>query len=108
MNSEKRCRMRYSQYKKHYSDCATVPGSYDKDLKTIEVLVPEGRMKPSGVRGERFRHYEMFARDSSGQIYRGVYRAITEDNAVKQHTKLCKLSGYTPCEPPEGRVAHIF
>lgn len=43
--------MKYSRYKQCYADCRTVPGSYDADLKTINVYVPEGRMKPSGCGG---------------------------------------------------------
>lgn len=31
-------RMHYSEYKRSYSDCKTVEGSYDKRTKTIEVL----------------------------------------------------------------------
>lgn len=31
-------RMHYSEYKNNYSDCKTVPGSYDKKTKTIEVM----------------------------------------------------------------------
>lgn len=31
-------RMHYSEYKTNYSDCETVPGSYDKAAKTIEVM----------------------------------------------------------------------
>lgn len=31
-------RMHYSEYKRNYSDCQTVEGSYDKASKTIEVL----------------------------------------------------------------------
>lgn len=31
-------RMHYSEYKRSYSDCQTVDGSYDKRTKTIEVL----------------------------------------------------------------------
>ena len=50
-------RMHYSQYKNHYSDCQTVPGSYDKVTKSVEVILPEGRVKPSGVRGKRFHGY---------------------------------------------------
>lgn len=29
----------YSDYKNNYSDCSTVPGSYDKKSKTIKVIV---------------------------------------------------------------------
>lgn len=31
-------RMHYSEYKRDYSDCQTVEGSYDKRTKTIEVM----------------------------------------------------------------------
>lgn len=31
-------RMHYSEYKRDYSDCKTVEGSYDKCTKTIEVM----------------------------------------------------------------------
>lgn len=37
-------RMHYSQYKNHYADCKTVPGSYDKESRSIEVILPEGRI----------------------------------------------------------------
>ena len=50
-------RMKYSQYKKHYADCKTVPGTYDTIEKSIIVLIPEGRMKNSGVRGQRYNYY---------------------------------------------------
>lgn len=104
----KQHRMKYSQYKKHYADCDTVPGSYDKVLKTIEVIVPEGRMKPSGVRGQSFHGYEMFMSDEAGQVFRACYRAVSEENAMKQHKRLCKLNSCVPCDPPEGRVARIY
>ena len=38
--------MKYSRYKSAYSDCKTVPGTYNKLYKTIDVDIPEGRMKP--------------------------------------------------------------
>ena len=47
-------RMKYKAYKEHYSDCETVYDSYDKGNKSIEVIIPEGRMKNSGVRGKKF------------------------------------------------------
>ena len=70
-------RMRYAQYKKHYADCKTVPGSYDKADRTIEVLLPEGRVKPSGVRGEHFRFVKTLANGnayyrSEGRLYGGI------------------------------------
>ena len=44
-------RMLYRRYKTAYADCQTVPGTYDKATKTIVVIIPEGRMRKSGVRG---------------------------------------------------------
>lgn len=32
--------MHYGEYKKHYADCKTRPGSYDPETKTIIVYVP--------------------------------------------------------------------
>lgn len=46
-------RMLYSRYKRSFSDCKIIPGTYHKDSKTIAVEIPEGRMKKSGVRGKR-------------------------------------------------------
>ena len=40
--------MLYRRYKQHYSDCETVADSYNKSLKTIVVLIPDGRVKSSG------------------------------------------------------------
>ena len=36
-------RMHYSEYKSNYNDCETVPGSYDKRTKTIEVMTNVSR-----------------------------------------------------------------
>lgn len=36
-------RMHYAEYKRSYSDCKTVDGSYDKHTKTIEVLTKVSR-----------------------------------------------------------------
>lgn len=46
--------MKYSRYKKSYSDCETIHGTYDKETKTIGVVIPDGRMKNSGVRGQSY------------------------------------------------------
>ena len=101
-------RMFYRQYKQHYSDCETVPGSYDSINKSIEVIVPEGRMKPSGVRGRHFHGYQLWFKDASGDCKYCTYRAVSLDNAMKQHIRTCKEEGWTPCEPPQGREARIF
>ena len=46
-------KMKYRDYKQHYADCDNL-GDYDISRKTITVLVPDGRMKASGVRGKSF------------------------------------------------------
>lgn len=87
--------MLYSQYKKHYADCRTVSGSYDSRWKTIKVYVPEGRMKPSGVRGQRYGYFLCKATDGK-RVFEITYKAITAENADKRHLKYCKEHGYKP------------
>jgi hypothetical protein len=95
--------MHYSQYKKHYSDCATVPGSYDKASKNILVIVPDGRMKPSGVRGQTFKSYQIGLTDKNGKHGYCTYKAVCEENAMKKHIAWCRENGWTP-----GDVEHIY
>lgn len=78
-------RMRYGAYKEHYSDCKTEYGSYDEHSKTIIVLVPEGRMKPSGVRGKRYLYlrYEGTER-ATGRHVEVTVKAMSLENAEKQ------------------------
>lgn len=96
-------RMYYGRYKQHYSDCETVPGSYDKATRSIEVLLPDGRKKPSGVRGKRFRGYQIGLTDQNGKHGYCTYRAVCEENAMKKHIAWCKENGWTP-----GEVERIF
>lgn len=78
-------RMKYSQYKKHYADCQTVPGTYDKATKTIVVVIPEGRMKKSGVRGQRYNYYRFSGIDqATGEPVEVTIKAICGENAIKQ------------------------
>lgn len=78
-------RMKYSQYKKHYADCKTVPGTYDTIEKSIIVLIPEGRMKKSGVRGQRYNYYRFSGIDKkTGEKVETTIKAITGKNAMKQ------------------------
>lgn len=101
--------MPYARYKQRYADCKTVPGSYDKDYRTITVIMPEGRLKPSGTRGQHYHGYELWCEDSkTGEQHFMVYRAISEENAIKQHAKECRSRGFKPCEPPAGRIARIY
>lgn len=91
--------MPYQQYKEHYSDCETVIGSYDGKIDnqgyqcgrpTIKVIIREGRLKASGVRGEHFKSFIFMSNELepiSGKPYRTAIRAISEENALKQLAK---------------------
>ena len=86
--------MPYRQYKEHYSDCETVIGSFDRheDSRgnahgdpTIKVIIREGRLKASGVRGQ---HFYGFSYAPSIDCESGVtYRAVCEENARKRFLK---------------------
>lgn len=76
--------MPYKQYKEHYSDCETVAGSYTKhenSASTIKVIIREGRLKNSGVRGKHFSGYSFLTTDGKHTC---TYRAVSEENARKQ------------------------
>lgn len=81
-------RMSYRKYKQAYSDCKTVPGSYDAGAKTILVLIPEGRMKKSGVRGEKFKYMRFTGTDTeTGKNVSVIIKAINVDTATRQLQK---------------------
>ena len=83
-------RMLYSRYKQHYADCDTVIGSYDKSNKTIEVLIPEGRMKPSGVRGKTYSYIEFKGVEKiTGRLVRCTIKATCRQNAIKRLPDTC-------------------
>lgn len=86
--------MPYKQYKEHYSDCETVAGSYNDHMRgremtcrhipaTIDVIIREGRLKNSGVRGEHYSGYEV--QNENGM--KVVYRAVKEENAIRRAEK---------------------
>ena len=79
--------MKYRQYKKHYADCETVAGSYDDGgghyEATIDVIIRNGRLKASGVRGKFYRGYQM--QNESGEMV--TYRAVSEENALRRANK---------------------
>ena len=83
--------MPYKQFKEHYADCETVPGSFRRDSHNgnsyITVVVRAGRMKASGVRGEHFSGYEIEFTDEDGKTGFAPYRAVNEENAIKQAKK---------------------
>ena len=78
-------RMPYRQYKEHYSDCETIIGSFDRNrgVATIQVIVREGRLKASGVRGEHYRGYRL-QNEEGEQV---VYRTVKEENAIRRAEK---------------------
>lgn len=83
-------RMLYRRYKASFSDCKTLPGSYDSATKTIIVFVPAGRMKPSGTRGQSYRYMEFDGiENATGRKVRCTIKAICRENAIKRLPKNC-------------------
>ena len=83
--------MLYRRYKQHFADCETVVGSYDKKTKTIDVLVPDGRMKPSGTRGQTFHYMEFKGVEiATGRPVRCTIKATCLTNAIKRLSSDCK------------------
>ena len=79
--------MPYRQFKSHYSDCETLAGSFYEapdGISYITVIVREGRLKNSGVRGEHYYGFKM--KNSKGQYV--TLRAVKEENALKRVQKL--------------------
>ena len=82
-------RMHYARYKKHFSDCEALAGSYDEATKSIIVLLPEGRMKKSGTRGQRYAYIRYDGVEkSTGRKVHTVIKAVSRENAVKQLLKI--------------------
>lgn len=81
-------RMLYRRYKRTYGDCKTVPDSYDADTKTILVLMPDGRMKKSGTRGETFKYMRFSGTDTeTGKRISVTIKAISTETARRQLRK---------------------
>lgn len=78
-------KMLYRRYKTSYSDCEVVPGTYDKATKTIDVIIPEGRMKKSGVRHQTFKHiwFEGIEHGTNRKV-RICIKATCLSNAIKR------------------------
>lgn len=87
--------MPYRQYKMHYADCETLAGSYreierGRDAGSyITIILREGRLKASGVRGEHYSGY--CCENEKGE--KVAYRAVNEENAVKRANK--EFPGHT-------------
>lgn len=83
-------RMLYKRYKTSFSDCETVVGSYDPETKTIIVLLPAGRMKPSGTRGRTYRYMEFNGvENATGRKVRCTIKAVSRENAIKRLPSDC-------------------
>lgn len=83
-------RMPYRRYKAHYPDCDTVPGTYDSASKTIDVVVPEEREKPSGVRGQTFHYLEFHGvENGTGRHVTCTVKATCRANAIKRLPRNC-------------------
>lgn len=76
-------KMPYKQYKEHYSDCETVAGSYDAKNCTIDVIIRNGRLKNSGVRGMMYMNFTF--KFSDGRMR--TFKAVSEHNARMQLKK---------------------
>lgn len=75
-------KMPYRQYKNHYADCEKVVGSYSED-GTVDVIIREGRLKNSGVRGE---HIDVYVFRNENNEPR-CYRAVSVENAYARLIK---------------------
>lgn len=71
--------MPYRQYKSHYADCETLANSYSREDATIGVIIRNGRLVNSGVRGKHFGGY-VFTVDGKNVSY----RAVSWENAEKR------------------------
>ena len=81
--------MKYRDYKQHYADCKNL-GDYDKERKTITVLVPDGRMKNSGIRGKSFHWYHFNGMENvTNRHVHITIKAVSIENAKKQLPTNC-------------------
>lgn len=85
--SDRVLHMEYSRYKNHYADCETIIGSYrggdEYRFATIWVIVPEGRMKPNGMRGQNVWSWPFVDEDGHGM----TISAIDLEHAKKRLPK---------------------
>ena len=90
--------MPYRQYKKHYSDCETIIDSYTEYHyeyghnyeycpATIKVIIRDGRLKNSGVRGKHFAEYWIEFTLNGDYTHCESYRAVCVENAIEQAKK---------------------
>ena len=78
--------MPYKQYKQHYKDCETIIDSYteyEDRPATVDVIIREGRLKNSGVRGK---HYLLvLLENEKGDLQ--SYQAMSAEMAIARAEK---------------------
>lgn len=82
--------MPYKQYKERYSDCETVIDSFVRPrfgVSYIDVIIREGRLKASGVRGKHFHSYRLAWEEEDGR-HTGAFVAVDFEHAEAQFKKL--------------------
>lgn len=82
--------MPYKQYKERYADCETVIDSFVRPrfgVSHIDVIIREGRLKASGVRGKHFHSYALEWEDD-GKTVKGAFVAVDFDHAVAQFHRM--------------------
>ena len=83
-------RMPYKQYKERYADCETVIDSFNRPrfgTASIEVIIREGRLKASGVRGRHFHSFRLGWEEEDGK-HTSPFVAVDLDHAIAQAQKL--------------------
>lgn len=84
--------MSYKRYKEHYADCETIIDSFDAGVDekghykypaSIKVIIRDGRLKPSGVRGQRITEHNLVNEKNE----RITIRAVCISNAIKRANK---------------------
>ena len=91
--------MPYRQYKAHYADCETIIDSYTEyendyghhyeySPATIKVIIRDGRLKNSGVRGKHFSNYWIEFTLNGDYTRCECFRAVCVENAIEQAKKL--------------------
>lgn len=82
--------MPYKQYKERYADCETVIDSFVRPRFGgcyIDVIIREGRLKASGVRGKHFHSYALEWFDGDKKV-KGAFVAVDLDHAVAQFHRI--------------------
>ena len=92
--------MTYKNYKEHYSDCEPLANSYNRMQTSIKVIVRNGRLKESGVRGKHFYGYKLLNRKTKTT---SCFRAVCVENAYKQAVK-----AFPETDIEQWEVIHIY